>query len=110
MKNWGEIEVFLCSSKGQVCFWANSKCWPAGCVVWVKGARKNNEKCGQKITENCRNLQKCSKSFIYCHKFARNSPNLYFNILLREGIWGILVCHRAHRKHRDFKLAWCSPY
>ena len=85
-ENWWKIGFFLCFSKGEVCFWSINECWLASCVVWVKGARKKREKRGQKITEICRNLQKCSKSFIYCHKFARNWPDLYFNILLRERI------------------------
>ena len=82
MKKWGEIPAFLCFSLGHVCFWANNEGWLAGCVVWVKGARKNSEKMDQKIQEISINSQKCSKSFIYCHKFAKNSQYLNLNILL----------------------------
>jgi hypothetical protein len=45
-QNWGEIAVFLCSSCGGVCFWANNECWLAACVVWVKRARKKRQKRG----------------------------------------------------------------
>jgi hypothetical protein len=81
-ENWGKIRFFSDSFYGGDCFWAKNKCWLAAWVVWVKGARKNSEKRDQKIVEICRNLQKCSKSFIYCHKFAKILPDLYFNILL----------------------------
>jgi len=31
-KKWGEITVFLCSSRWHVCYWAINECWLADCV------------------------------------------------------------------------------